>query len=147
MPENNIMREAWDALVRSGDRATRLWRNNIGTAIRGTSVLIAKHRQQVILEPGDACIRAARYVNFGLVPGSGDLIGIQTVTVTSDMVGKKLGVFVSAEAKTKRGRPTDEQKSWLEMVNSLGGIAFVFRDTEEAKREMALSLERIHAAQ
>jgi Holliday junction resolvase len=64
-------------------------------------------------------------VSFGLAKGSGDLIGWKTITITPDMVGKKVGVFLSIEVKKKdkkivKGSPQEE---WLEIVNNAGGIA------------------------
>jgi len=38
---------------------------------------------------------ATNKVRYGLVVGSSDLIGWQTVTITPDMVGKQVAVFVA----------------------------------------------------
>lgn len=59
---------------------------------------------------------------------SADLVGIKPVTITPDMVGQTIGVFVSREAKaedwsyrgTKRERA---QKNWMDLINAYGGDA------------------------
>jgi hypothetical protein len=68
-----------------------------------------------------------RFINFGLAKGSSDLIGFKTVTITQDMVGKDIAVFLSIEVKTPKGKLTDEQKHWLQFIKDKGGIAFVAR--------------------
>ncbi len=52
---------------------------------------------------------ATNKVRYGLVTGSSDLIGWKSVTVTPDMVGQQVAVFVALEVKTPKGRATDEQ--------------------------------------
>lgn len=68
-----------------------------------------------------------RPVRCGLHVGSGDLIGWKTVTVTPEMVGKPVAVFLSVEVKTKTGRVSAEQKNWSEQVEKAGGIALIER--------------------
>jgi len=76
--------------------------------------------------------RNGRPVRFGLFPGSSDLIGWRTVTVTQDMVGKNLAVFAAIEVKTQTGRPTIEQSQFLNAVMAAGGFADVARSPEQA---------------
>ena len=73
-----------------------------------------------------------RTVRFGLHPGSADLIGWRTVTITPDMVGKQVAVFASVEVKTDSGRVKPEQQNWLEQVTKAGGLAVVARSPEQA---------------
>lgn len=73
-----------------------------------------------------------RMVRFGLHPGSADLIGWRTVTITPDMVGQRVAVFASVEVKTESGRVESEQQNWLEQVTSAGGLAVVARSPEQA---------------
>lgn len=73
-----------------------------------------------------------RLVTFGLCKGSSDLIGWRTVTVTPDMVGQKLAVFVAIEVKDK-GRPTQEQLSFVKAVRDAGGLGGVARGIPEAQ--------------
>jgi hypothetical protein len=75
-----------------------------------------------------------RPVQFGLCKGSADLIGWRTVTVTPDMVGQRIAVFLSIEVKTPTGRLRPEQQQWLDAVQAAGGIAGVARSVEDAQR-------------
>jgi hypothetical protein len=93
---------------------TRLFRNNTGT-------LRDQH---------------GRPVQFGLCKGSADLIGYRTITITPDMVGQQVAVFLSIEVKTPTGRIRPEQQAWLETVQAAGGIAGVARSVEDALRIM-----------
>lgn len=96
--------------IEHGSGPARLWRNNTGAL---------KDAQ-------------GRLVRYGLCPGSSDLIGLRSVTITPDMVGKTVGVFVAIEVKD-RGRLTDQQRAFLEMVTQAGGLAGVARSPEEAR--------------
>ena len=89
----------------------RLWRNNTGT-------LRDQH---------------GRPVTFGLCPGSADLIGFHSVTITADMVGQQLAVFAAVEVKSPTGRPTPEQTAFLEHVTAAGGLAGIARSVEDAE--------------
>ena len=89
---------------------TRLFRNNTGTL---------KDQN-------------GRPVQFGLCKGSADLIGWKRVTVTPDMVGQQVAVFLSIEVKTPTGRIRPEQQQWLDAVQAAGGIAGVARSVDDA---------------
>jgi hypothetical protein len=89
---------------------TRLFRNNTGT-----------------LKDANG-----RPVQFGLCKGSADLIGWKRITVTPDMVGSTMAVFLSIEVKTATGRLRPEQQQWLDAVQAAGGIAGVARNVEDA---------------
>jgi len=91
---------------------TRLFRNNTGT-------LRDQH---------------GRPVQFGLCKGSADLIGYRSITITPDMVGTTVAVFLSIEVKTPTGRLRPEQQQWLDAVQAAGGIAGVARSVEDAIR-------------
>lgn len=91
---------------------TRLWRNNTG---------MLRDQQ-------------GRPVRFGLCPGSADLIGYTTVTVTPDMVGQRLAVFTAVEVKTATGRPTTEQAAFLDHIRQAGGRAGIARSVSDAER-------------
>jgi hypothetical protein len=91
---------------------TRLFRNNTGT-LRDAN---------------------GRPVQFGLCKGSGDLIGWKRVTVTPEMVGSTVAVFLSIEVKTATGRLRLEQQQWLDAVQAAGGIAGVARSVDDAQR-------------
>ena len=91
---------------------TRLFRNNTGT-------LRDQH---------------GRPVQFGLCKGSADLIGYRSITITPDMVGQQVAVFLSIEVKTPTGRIRPEQQAWLDAIQAAGGIAGVARSVEDALR-------------
>lgn len=88
----------------------RLFRNNVGVAIY----------------PG------GERVAYGLQPGSSDLIGWRSITVTPDMIGQLVAVFASIEAKASTGRLTKKQIAWIRAVNAAGGIAGEARSAEDA---------------
>ena len=72
-------------------------------------------------------------VRYGLQPGSSDLIGWRTVTITPEMVGQQVAVFTSIEVKAPTGRVKPEQQQWLDAVQAAGGIAGVARSVEDAQ--------------
>ena len=133
MRESKILMSIRDACSKG---AVRLWRNNVGTAL----VINHTHsftKQAIISD----CIRLAEQrgafaqrMSFGLAEGSGDLIGYRQVTVTPEMVGQTVAVFVSCEVKTETGRVRPEQVNWLTHINGAGGLAFVARSVEDAKK-------------
>jgi hypothetical protein len=59
-------------------------------------------------------------MRYGLAPGSSDLIGIVD------------GRFCALEVKSVRGRVTEDQRTFLELVRKVGGFAAVVRSVEEA---------------
>lgn len=96
-----------------GSRSTtRAFRNNIGTAVYANG---------------------AR-VEYGLCPGSGDLIGWESVVITPDMVGQRVAIFLSIEGKSETGRPTKKQRNWVERVREAGGRAGIARSVAEARQ-------------
>jgi hypothetical protein len=75
----------------------------------------------------------AHRVTVGLAPGSADLVGWRSVTITPEMVGQRVAVFASVEIKKAGGRATPEQLNWRDRVNEAGGIAGIVRSVEEAR--------------
>lgn len=73
-----------------------------------------------------------RFVQFGLHPGSADLIGWKSIEITPDMVGQRIAVFVSLECKTETGKVKPDQINWLQQVHAAGGIAAVVRGDDAA---------------
>ncbi len=92
----------------------RLWRNNRG----------------VLRNPD-----TGRPVRFGLANdspaeakqyASADLIGIEPVLITPDMVGTIIGRFVSVECKAPDDHKIPQaQRNWQILVRSLGGYAVI----------------------
>lgn len=70
-------------------------------------------------------------VETGLMPGASDNIGITTITITSDMVGRNVGVFTAIENKSIRDRWQKGQQEFLTMVADAGGIAAEHREIVE----------------
>jgi hypothetical protein len=94
----------------------RLWRNNTG-ALR---------------DPRGQLVR------FGLCEGSSDLIGYRSVTITPEMVGKRLAVLVAIEVKAAAGRATPAQTAFLEHLCAAGAMAGIARSIDDARRIAAL---------
>jgi hypothetical protein len=74
-----------------------------------------------------------RLIRYGVAnPGGSDLIGWKSVTITHEMVGQKLAVFLAIEVKGERTRVTDQQRNFIERVRLDGGLAGVARSVEDA---------------
>ena len=74
-----------------------------------------------------------RLIRYGVAnPGGSDLIGWKSVTVTPEMVGQKLAVFLAIEVKGERTRVTDQQRNFIERVRLDGGLAGVARSVDDA---------------
>lgn len=105
-----------------------LFRANTGQAWTGNEV------QK--LPGGKVLIHDARPFNTGLPPGFSDLFGMVPVTITQDMVGQQVAMFLALEVKTPKGRTTDQQDAFLTAVKSNGGRSGVVRSPEDARRVM-----------
>lgn len=90
--------------------ATRLWRNNTG-ALRDAN---------------------GQLIRFGLCQGSADLIGYHSITITPEMVGQRVAVFLAVEVKSERGRPTSAQEAFLNHIRTAGGRAGIARSVADA---------------
>lgn len=73
-------------------------------------------------------------ISSGLAKGSPDLIGWRTVTITPEMVGQQIAVFAGIEAKTKQGKLTPEQQTFLDSMEQAGCIHGVARSVDDAIR-------------
>lgn len=101
----------------------RLYRNNVGEAWQGKSHSTSKGH--IVIE------RPAR-VKYGLFVGSSDTIGIMPVTITPEMVGKTIGVFLAIEVKTEKGIVSEAQKKFIAVIRDKGGIAGIARSADDA---------------
>lgn len=72
-----------------------------------------------------------RVIRYGLITGSGDLIGWRSVVITPDMVGQRIAQFMSIEVKTPKGTVRPEQQVWADNVRKAGGIAVIARSVED----------------
>jgi len=98
----------------------RIFRNTVGKAI-----------------PCPQCgCKPKHTFSYGLCPGSSDLIGWTSVTVTPDMVGQRLAVFTAVEVKRPGARTSkkrkEQQRDFIDAVNRAGGRAGVARSSREA---------------
>lgn len=71
-------------------------------------------------------------VQYGLCPGSSDLIGWTPVTITPEMVGRTVAVFTAIEVKQPGKYPSPEQRQFLANVTKAGGISGTARSPEDA---------------
>lgn len=108
MTESEIQQEIRVALNKAD---TRAWRNNI-----------AKFQVK------------GRWINYGIPSvGGSDLLGFVAKTITPDMVGSRVAIFLAIEVKSKTGKVKPEQQRFIDFVKSKGGIAGVCRSKEEAE--------------
>jgi hypothetical protein len=127
MIESGIGKTIMLALSRVG---VMIFRNNVAQGVVGRTEWI-REKKQVWVNPGDCIVRNGRVLHAGLFKGSGDYIGITTVVVTPEMVGSKVGVFTSIEAKAGT-KSTPEQKNWHAAVVAAGGFSGEARSAEDA---------------
>lgn len=71
-----------------------------------------------------------RIVRVG-VTGMSDSLMVVGVTITPDMIGKRIGVAVGVEFKTETGRQSDAQKRWQAAFEARGGVYRVVRSAAE----------------
>lgn len=104
----------------------KTFRNNVGGAWTG--------RKVKTLPDGSIILKGPRWINFGLIEGSGDTIGWKSVTITDDMIGKKIAQFLSIEYKTKTGASRDKQVKWHNAVWNDGGLSGFARSDDDVRR-------------
>lgn len=91
-----------------------LWRNNVGA---------------FQWAPG-------KWLRYGLSTGSSDFIGLRSVVVSPDMVGKRIAIFCALESKADKGVVSDEQRAFIEAVTRAGGIAGIVKDVDDCEELM-----------
>lgn len=121
MREKAIQDRIRVAVSRAG---ATMFRNNTGQAWTGNQV--------ERLPGGKVVIYEARPITFGLCKGSSDLIGWTTVEITPDMVGQKIAVFTAVEVKGPKGRATDDQANFLNVILRAGGKAGIAKSESDA---------------
>ena len=110
MSETDILHAV---MIRLSQAGAKIFRNNQGVAVY----------------PDGSRVR------YGIAnPGGSDLIGWVPVTITPDMVGQQIAVFVAAEVKTPRGRANPKQRRFLDAVAAAGGFAAILRSEDDAAR-------------
>ncbi len=115
----------------------RIFRNHVGAAYSPHVVHAAlqmigdRHLRKRIKEVLDK-----GYQQFGFGAGTSDLIGIQTETITQDMIGKKVGVFFAIEVKDPNHKTDpdllEKQEKFINLINNMGGKAGFATNTLEA---------------
>lgn len=84
---------------------------------------------------GAAIDRTGRLVRYGLFnPGGSDVIGWRVVTITPEMVGQNVAVFLAIEFKKPGGAIRPEQKNFIAAVQNAGGISGIARSPSDALR-------------
>ena len=97
----------------------RIFRNTVGEGWQGR---VARHVGECVLLEG------ARYVRFGLLPGSPDLIGWRTERIAGGDVARFLGL----EVKTPTGVVSPEQVKFLAALRAAGAVSGVVRNPADA---------------
>ena len=106
----------------------------------GIRLAISSHCPDVTLyrnHTGALRDNRGKFVQFGLSPGSPDLVGYKRVVVTEDMVGQELAVFIGLEVKMPGENTRDDQQHWLDRLEANGGIASVAHSIEEAITDLS----------
>ena len=103
-------------LSRLDPERERLFRINCGTAWAGDSI---SRRGDMLVIKNPRPLHAAPI-------GWPDLCGWRTVTVTADMVGQNLAVFVGEEFKIT-GTLRPEQRAFRDVLERMGGVYEVVR--------------------
>ena len=107
--ERDVMREIANAAQRQSN--VKLWRNNMGMVETGNGGML----------------------RYGVGPlGALDFIGYRTITITADMVGKRIAQFSAVEAKRPGLQAKPEQRDFIDSVVADGGVAGVAHSWEEA---------------
>ena len=105
------------------EQSATLFRANVGEAWTGT--LASSNLNRVVIED-------ARRFRSGLPVGFPDLFGFRTVTVTPEMVGRKLAVFAFLEVKKPGGRTSMAQEKMHAFLRGAGAVGGVARSAGEA---------------
>jgi len=110
------------ALTAVSGLGARLFRVNTGQAWAGKAELQGRN----------VFIRDAYPIRMGLCTGGSDLVGWTPVTITPEMVGKRVAVFTAVELKIGKLPTTEDQDRFLSRVAEAGGVAGVARSVADA---------------
>lgn len=116
MSEVDLMRAIQ---LKASELGHRLFRNNVGVGWVGPQVRVNRP-QMVMMRPGDVLIRNAQPLNSGLCVGSSDLIGLTDK-----------GRFIATEVKAPKGRATEGQESFIDMIKRFGGVGVIAKSVED----------------
>jgi len=122
MSENAIQSEIMIELGKI--RNLRVFRNHCGRGVTG-KILKGK-------APGEWIVKNGRMTTFGLAPGTPDIVGWETVTITPEMVGKEVALILFVEVKDLKGSLSEGQLNFATLARSMGCKVIVARSAEEA---------------
>lgn len=123
--ENALIKKT---LLGMDPRTQRLARINSGMGWISEKTVRVVKPTMVKMYQGDLLLRKARPFH-GAPEGTPDICGFTSVTVTEDMVGKKVAIFTGLEVKATGGlRP--RQKRLGEIIKRMGGIFEVVKETD-----------------
>jgi hypothetical protein len=120
--EHGIQNAGRNALAMPGVFCTR---TNVGKGWTGSKVVRIPGTKNIIIEN-------ARPFDTGLPTGFSDTFGVDSVTITQDMVGKPIGVAFFVEYKADDGTLSAIQRAFLKAMRQLGARAGVARSADEA---------------
>lgn len=106
--ETNLQNAAFSAVGQHDD--VMIWRQVVG-------VFRSRTNKRRVIRAG--------------VRGMSDSLMIVGVTITPDMIGKRIGVAVGVEFKTEAGRQSDAQKRWQKAFEARGGVYRVVRSATD----------------
>ncbi len=112
----------------------RIFRNNVGVAFQGEGKPVYTESRIGRRLCRRVTLLFFRVIRFGLLPGSGDLIGWKSVVITPEMVGQRFARFVSIEVKRPRQKPSWRQRAWRNVLSEMGGLAGIATSVEEARK-------------
>lgn len=116
MSESELVKALQCAASEGGHR---LFRNITAMGWAGQATKI--HEPMMVkVFPGDVIVRKGYPIRAGLCEGSADLIGLTNT-----------GRFLAVECKSPKGRATDLQESFIDMVKRFGGIGIIAKSVED----------------
>ena len=121
MKEQDIQSSILIAMCQAGAYALRV---NSGTFWGG----------KVLAHTGDKLVLQNPTKVMGAPAGTSDIIGCKTITITPEMVGKKIGIFAAVEVKRPGEKPRENQVNFLEVMRRRGAMVGVARSPEDAVR-------------
>lgn len=111
--------------------SSRIFRNNVGMGWSGKFKRKVPKAGNYFLDAGDVVISNARPIQFGLCEGSSDAIGWTQIEITRDMVGKHIAVFTAVETKSLKGKASEQQLNFINLVNESGGMSVVAKHLDD----------------
>lgn len=135
-PHTALCNRILTALSRLGCKA---FLNPVGAGVVGKIERI-NQAQTVCLEPGDYVVRFGQRVEYGLCPGSADIVGVVPRVITEADVGTTLAVLIGPEVKTGTGRSSPAQRAWRDVMNQAGAFCDEVRSVEDAEALARLAM-------